>query len=193
MRVGAVGGREGVLPVRPQPVLVEAGVEVVPGQHLVVVPLARGEPGEVDAGAVESALGRGDPAVVGEVLAPAVEAAAVAPHLLDDPADAAVAAREQSLDGAGLAVVVAEADGAAEALVLTDRVAQLLQPLVGGLVVELGGPLEGGVRLRHEAADRDRAADVVATGDLTALGDHPLGEVGDLRGRPRRSRSGGRT
>ena len=48
-----------------------------------------------------------------EVLAPAVEARAVAPHLLDDRADPAVAAGEQSFDDARLAVVVAEADGLA--------------------------------------------------------------------------------
>ena len=127
-----------------------------------------------------AALAGRDPAVVGEVLAPAVEPAAVAPDLLDDRADPAVAAREQSLDDAGLAVVVAEADRPAVPLVGADDVAQLLQPLVGGLVVELGGPLERRVRLGHEAADRDRAADVVAAGDLAALGDHLLRQVGDL-------------
>src|SRR3954469_9021792 len=85
-------GVEGVLPVGPQPVLVEAGVEVVPGQHLVVLALAGGEPGEVEPRARERALGALGPAVVGEVLAPAVEAAAVTPDLLDDRADAAVPA-----------------------------------------------------------------------------------------------------
>ena len=126
-----------------------------------------------------AASARPDPAVVGEVLAPAVEPAAVAPDLLDHRADPAVAAGEQSLDDAGLAVVVAEADRAAVLLVGAHDIAQLAQPVVGGLVVELGRPLERRVRLGHEAADRDRAADVVAAGDLAALGDHLLGQVGD--------------
>src|ERR671920_849267 len=85
-------GVEGVLPVGPQPVLVETGVEVVPRQHLVVVALAHGVPVEVDAGAGQRLLAGGDPAVVGEVLAPAVEPAAVAPDRLDDLADPAVPA-----------------------------------------------------------------------------------------------------
>ena len=123
----------------------------------------------------------GDPAVVGEVLAPAVEPAAVAPHRLDDPADPAVAAGQQSFDDARAAVVVAEADRPAVPLVGAHVVAQLLQPRVGGLPVELGRPLERRVRLGHEPADRDRAADVVAAGDLAALGDDLLRQVGDLQ------------
>ena len=44
-----VGGRvDRVLPVGPEPVLVEPGVEVVPGQDLVVLALAGGVPVEVD-------------------------------------------------------------------------------------------------------------------------------------------------
>src|SRR4029079_1255033 len=107
-------------------VLVEAGVEVVPGQDLVVVALAGGVPVEVDAGAGQGALAGREPAGIGEVLAPAVEAAAVAPDVLDDPAQAAVAAGQQSLDRARLAVVVAETDGAAVPLVRPDDVTQLL-------------------------------------------------------------------
>src|SRR5262245_59356248 len=38
-----------VLPVLPEPLLVQAGVEVIPRQHLVLVPLAGGEPVQVDA------------------------------------------------------------------------------------------------------------------------------------------------
>ena len=72
---------DGVLPVLPEPVLVQAGVQVVPGQHLGVLALADGEPVEVDRGAGQRLLGGGGPAVVGEVLAPAVEPAAVAPDL----------------------------------------------------------------------------------------------------------------
>src|SRR5689334_13544521 len=44
---GAVGV-ERVLPVLPEPVAVETGVEVVPGQHLGVLALADGVPVEVD-------------------------------------------------------------------------------------------------------------------------------------------------
>src|SRR6478735_8786375 len=128
--VGAVGGCEGVLPVTPEPVLVEAGVEVLPREDLVVLPLAGGVPVDVDARTGQCACGGLHPAVVGEVLAPAVEAAAVAPDLLDDAADAAVPARQQSLDDAGLAVVVAETDRAGELPVVTHDVAQLLQALV---------------------------------------------------------------
>ena len=68
------------------------------------------------------------------MLAPAVEAGSAAPHLLDDGADAAVAAAEQSFDHTGFAVVVAEADRLAVLLVGADRVAQLGQPRVGLLV-----------------------------------------------------------
>src|SRR6185295_5006190 len=100
--------REGVLPVVPQPVAFEAGVEVVPREHLVPLPLARGEPLQRD---VRQLLGRRrGPPLVGEVLAPAVEPAAVAPHPLDHGADPPVAPREQALDQRGLPVVVAHAD-----------------------------------------------------------------------------------
>src|SRR3954452_10418278 len=73
--LGGLGHGARVLPVGPEPVLVEAGVEVVPRQHLVVAALAQGVPLEVHPGAGQAGLGRGEPAVVGEVLAPAVEAA----------------------------------------------------------------------------------------------------------------------
>src|SRR3954465_3802773 len=64
---------DGLLPVGPEPLLVQAAVEVVPGQDLVLLALAGGVPVDVDA-----LLLRGlHPAVVGEVLAPAVEDAAV--------------------------------------------------------------------------------------------------------------------
>src|SRR4051794_39925082 len=171
---------DGVLPVLPEPVLVQARVEVVPGQHLGVVALPGGVPVEVDGGAGEPLVRGGHPAVVGEVLGPAVEAAARAPYLLDDPADPTVTAGEQSLDDPGAAVVVAEPDRPPVPLVGADVLAELAEPFVGGLVVELRGPLERRVRLRHEAADRDGAPDVVAAGDLATLGDHLLREVRDL-------------
>src|SRR5690606_29051732 len=68
---------EGVLPVLPEPVLVEPGVEVVPGEDLLVGALAGGVPVNVDAELGEGLVRARHPAVVGEVLAPAVEAAAV--------------------------------------------------------------------------------------------------------------------
>src|SRR6056297_2687802 len=43
-------GGPGILPVLPQPALLQAGVEVVPGQRLVRAALAPAVPGEVDAG-----------------------------------------------------------------------------------------------------------------------------------------------
>src|SRR4051812_9828995 len=39
---------EGVEPVLPEPLLVEPGVDVVPRQHLALLALARGVPGDVD-------------------------------------------------------------------------------------------------------------------------------------------------
>ena len=145
---------ERVLPVRPEPLLVQPAVEVVPGQDLVLLALARRVPVDVDA----DGLRAGHPAVVGEVLAPAVEPAAVAPDRLDHLTDPAVPAAQQSFDDAGLAVVVPVADRLGGALVRADRVAQQLQPAVGRLRVELARPLEGRVRLGHEAADADGAA-----------------------------------
>src|SRR5215207_11251002 len=85
-----------LLPVVPEELLVQAGVQVVPGQDLVLGALAGGEPVEVDAEGPQLLLRRRRPAVVGEVLAPAVELASVAPDPLDDPAHPAVAAGEQS-------------------------------------------------------------------------------------------------
>src|SRR5690606_21419427 len=153
---------EGVLPVLPEPVAVEAGVEVVPGEHLGVVALADGVPLRAHRCVRELGLAGGDPAVVGEVLAPTVEATALGPHPPDHRADAPVAAGEQALDRGRLAVVVPEADRLGVLPVRADVVAQLAQPLVDDLPVLLRRPLERGVRLRHERADGHRAADVAA-------------------------------
>src|SRR3954464_12015299 len=71
---------EGVLPVLPEPVAVETGVEVVPRQHLGVLAFPGGQPGDVDARARQRLVGAAHPALVREVLAPAVETATVAPH-----------------------------------------------------------------------------------------------------------------
>src|SRR5690606_36375379 len=98
---------EGVLPVLPEPLAVETRVEVVPRQDLDLVALTQRVPVEVD-GLVGQRLVRArGPPLVGEVLAPAVEAAAVLPHRADDLADPAVAARQQTLHDGGLALVVA--------------------------------------------------------------------------------------
>src|SRR4051794_1682008 len=147
---------DGLLPVVPQPVLVEARVQVVPRQHLRVLALPDGVPVEVHRCAGQGLLGGRGPAVVGEVLGPAVEAATLAPYLLDDPADATVTAGEQPLDDPGTAVVVAEPDGPPVPLVGAHVLAQLPQALVGRLVVELPGPLERRVRLWGEPAPRYR-------------------------------------
>src|SRR4051812_18800652 len=104
---------ERVLPVVPEPVLVQPGVQVVPGEHLRLEPLAHGVPVERHGRVAEDRLAGRDPAVEGEVLAPAVEAAAVLPHLADHRADPAVAAGEESFDDRRAAVVVADADGLA--------------------------------------------------------------------------------
>src|SRR5215217_5436053 len=106
--VGDLLLRERLLPVVPEPLLVQAGVQVVPREDLVLGALAGGEPVEVDAEGCQLVGGRRRPALVGEVLAPAVEPAALAPDPLDDPADPAVAAGQQSFDHARLAVMVAE-------------------------------------------------------------------------------------
>ncbi len=67
-----------------------------------------------------------------------------------------------------------------DSLVPADLVAELLQAGVRLLGGELRGPLEGGVGLGDEAADRDRAADVVRLRDLAALCDDLRRHVGDL-------------
>src|ERR1035437_4535983 len=96
---------EGVLPVLPQPVLVQAGVEVVPGQDLVLLPLASGAPGNVDRLVRQGDLGTPDPAFIAEVLGPAVKPGTVTPGGLDDLADTAVTAGQQSFDDAGFAKI----------------------------------------------------------------------------------------
>ena len=84
-------------------------------------------------------------------------------------ADAAVAAGEQSFDDAGLAVVVAEADGLA--VLAVGRGSPRAASPAGrrSSRVELGGPLERGVRLGHEPADATRCSGCpVAPGGLPA-------------------------
>src|SRR3712207_9497292 len=133
---------QGLLPVVPEPLLVQPGVQVVPGQDLVLAALAGRVPVEVDAEGRELGGRGGGPALEGEVLAPAVEPAALAPHPLDHPADPAVAAGEEALDDARLAVVVAQPDRAADPAVGVDGLAEQPEPGVDGLGAGLPGPLE---------------------------------------------------
>src|SRR5450759_860041 len=172
---------QGVLPVLPQPVLVQARVEVVPGQHLALLALTGGVPGNIDRFVGKSALRTPHPALITEVLAPAVEPGAVTPCGLDDLADAAVTAGQKSFDDAGFAIVIAEPDGRGKPLVGPDLLAQLLQPRVGLRRAQLRAPLERGVRLGDEPADRDGAPDVTQAGDPSPGLDDPFGEVGDLQ------------
>src|SRR3954447_68510 len=85
-----------VLPVLPHPVLVETGVEVVPRQDLGLLALTRGVTVEAHRSLGEHLSAGLLPPLEREVLAPPVEAATVAPHLLDDRADSSIAAGQQS-------------------------------------------------------------------------------------------------
>src|SRR6516225_4103490 len=69
---GAIGG-EGRLPVLPQPVTVEARVQVIPRQYLVIVALSRGVPAEAHRAVAEDGRACGNPPAEREVLTPAVE------------------------------------------------------------------------------------------------------------------------
>src|SRR6185437_6173540 len=163
------GAGQGLLPVLPQEVPVEAGGDVVPRQGLVgvTVPvhhLVEGQPlggqGLFPAGQVE-------------VLGPFLEGAAVPPHPLDDGADATVTAAGDALGRRGLGVVPTDGEApGAPGGVAED----------GDLAVQLGHgglaePLERGVRFGDEPTDRGGDGDrpVVAEADVDA----PLAEVGD--------------
>ena len=90
---------ERVAPVLPEEVLVQAGREVVPGQHLVLGAVPVHVP--VD---VEAVAGHGvDPELEVEALGPLLERAAVAPDVLDDRTEPAIAAADDALDDRGLA------------------------------------------------------------------------------------------
>ena len=147
---------------------------------LILRPLAGREPVDVHRLVGQRALPRGHPPLEREVLAPAVEPGAVAPGLEDHPTDTPVAPGEQPLDDPRASVVVSEPDRFAVVAVVADLVAQGVQPAVGALVVELGSPLEGRVRLRHEPADGHRAPDVASAGRLPSGLDDVLRELSDL-------------
>ena len=156
---------ERVLPVLPEPVLVQAGVEVVPGQHLVVASRSRVVYQSTSTGWSASAVVGARPSSARSEkcsLQPSKRPPS-SPDRADDRADPAVAAGEQALDDAGLAVVVAEADRAAVLLVAADRVAQLLQPGVGRPRRRAAAAHWNGVcGLGTKPPMRHRAADVAA-------------------------------
>src|SRR5690606_41658190 len=80
------------LPVGPQPLLLQTGVEVVTGKDLVLGALPGGEPVEVDPVRGQLLFRAADPALEGEVLVPTVEPATFPPNPFHDPADPPVAA-----------------------------------------------------------------------------------------------------
>src|SRR5690606_23169559 len=119
----------------------------------------------------EAVVGHGLlPHVEAEVLAPLLERAALAPDLLDDRAEPAVAAAEEALDEAGAGVVPLElhALGPLGLHGVTQQV-DLAAQLGLGVHAE---PLERGERLGHEPADahRDRPLVALLLGQLEAAG-----------------------
>ena len=154
---------------------------MVPGQNLVLLALPGGVPGDIHRLVRQSRLCATHPALVAEVLAPAVEPGAISPCGLDDSANATVTAGKQPFDDAGLAVVVAKPDGRCVAPVGPNRLPEDPQARIRLLGAELRAPLERGVRLGHEPADRHRAADVTLAADPAPGLDDPLGKVGDLQ------------
>ena len=126
----------------------QAGTDVVPRKDLIGSAVAGDVP--LDG---ETVLGHGlFPEGQVEVLAPLLEHTAPPPHLLDDGADAPVAARSDPLDQGGLGVVPAQLYGAvAPQVVAQER----------NLALELGHavlpePLERRVGLGDESAERRR-------------------------------------
>src|SRR5689334_12865050 len=159
-------GRDGILPVLPQPVAVKARIQVIPREHLAVVTFARSIPCKIHRLPGQRLVRASLPALEREVLAPAVEPRAIAPCRQDHGAHPAVAAGQQPLDQAGLPVVVAVPDRLAVAAVRAQRAAERVQPCVHDLRRALSRPLEGRVRLGHEPADRHRAPDIAPPGCL---------------------------
>ena len=194
LHLGGPGRVHRVLPVLPEPVAVQPGVQVIPRQHLAVLPLAGGVPVQVHRGwpASASAAARCQRSKEKCSLQPSNRAPSAHAALIT-AATRRSPARQQALDDRRLAVVVPVADRLAVAGVGAQRAAERPQPGVHRLVVALGGPLERRVRLGHEPADRHRAADVAAAGRLPARLDHLPGRDPRWPARPRRSRWAGRT
>src|SRR5690606_30142183 len=89
---------QGGLPVLPQPVLVQTGVEMVPGQLLGVGPLPGWVPVQVHAEGGQLRRGRVAPPLGGEVLPPPVDPGTLLPLPPDHRAAPPVAAGQQALD-----------------------------------------------------------------------------------------------
>src|SRR5947209_3813992 len=143
-------GRDGVLPVLPQPVAVKSRVQVIPREHLAIFTFARSIPCKTHRLGGQGLLGGLPPALEREVLAPPVEPRAVPPRRQDHAAHPAVTPGQQALDDPGLAVVIAEADRLGGGAVGADRAAERAQPGVDHLGSALRRPLERRVRLGHE-------------------------------------------
>jgi len=147
---------------------------VIPGQHLRHRPVSGRVPGQADALRDQLFFGAANPAVEVEMLAPAVEDAAVPPDRLDDPPHPSVATRQQPLDQTRSSIGVPDADGPTALPVVPDTLLQLPHPLVGDFRVGLSDPLEGGVWLGDERTDADGAADVPVPGGLASGLDHAV-------------------
>src|SRR5947208_11376706 len=117
-------GRDGVLPVLPQPVAVKPRVQVIPRKHLAVITFARSVPCKIHRLPGQCLLGGPLPALEREVLAPPVEPRAVPPPRQDHAADPAVAAGPQALEDPVLAAVVPVADRLAVTAVRSQRAAE---------------------------------------------------------------------
>src|SRR5262249_30108767 len=139
----AVGGEhagDGSREILTQELLADAGVEVIPREHLIERTATEVEP------RVEAVLGhRRSPEIRLAVLGPAVEAGAAAVSRLDHVGDPPVAAREYPLEEREPGIVPPELDPAPAELASENRLAD-----AGLLEVELAGPLERRVRLRRE-------------------------------------------
>ena len=160
---------QGVAPVLPQEVLVEAGRDVVPREHLVLGAVAVDDLLEAEPVALEGL----EPEVEVEVLGPLLEAAAPPPDLLDHRAEPPVATGGDALGRGRLRVVPLELDAPVAAQLVSEEV-HLAGELLPRVLTE---PLERRERLGHEPADRhgDRRVLVVLPADLDAV----PGERGD--------------
>src|SRR6266545_3823268 len=177
---GAAPGRvDGVLPVLPEPFAVKTRIEVIPGQDLGVASLPGGVPGEINRLVRERFRGAALPALVPEVLAPAIETAAVLPYRPDHLGHAPVTTGEQALNDRGLTLVVAVTDAAAIARVAAQRAAERGEPAIHSRGVALACPLKRRVRLWHKRAYRHGATNVTAPGCLPPGLNHPPGEARD--------------
>ena len=160
----------GLLPFAQEKFLVRARRGDLPGQRLVKRARALAVPADVDAAFLECSV----PDIAPKKIAPTVELCAVAPRLLEHAREAAVAARECTLDDGETRVMVVERDCA----VLDVLLEQLLPPLELR-ERHLAEPLERRIGLRHEAGDGDRDLDAALALDLRVEVDDLLREARD--------------